>query len=223
MKILILDNHVLFREGLVSLLSGQRNMTVVGETSSASEAIEVVTDHNPDVILMDIHLPDEDGLEVIKIMLSKRPEVKIVVLTTSDSDKSLFSAIRCGAVGYLLKNIPMSKLVLSLRALDRGEAALSRRQTRRLINEFQRMGKLHNQNHFDIDVLTPRELEVLSLLSTKATNQEIAETLTISENTVKVHVHNILDKLEFRNRYEAGNFARRQGIEPDLNGSGNRL
>jgi len=203
---------VLFREGLVNLLSTQSGLKVVGETGCSSEALDIIAEQQLDVILMDIHLPDEDGLDVIKAMLSRKPELNIIVLTTSDSDKLLFSAIQSGAVGYLLKNIPMSKLVLTLKALEKGEAALSRRQTRRLIDEFQRLGGLRHDDHPEFDVLTPRELEVLELLSIDATNQEIAQRLTISENTVKVHVHNILDKLGLRNRSEAGSFARSRGL-----------
>ncbi|HEX6305221.1 MAG TPA: response regulator transcription factor, partial [Anaerolineales bacterium] len=117
------------------------------------------------------------------------------------------------------KNIPMSKLVLSLRAIKRGEAALSREMTHRLISEFQRLGKTYEYDRTDMDALTPRELEVLQLLSTDASNQEIADNLIIAENTVKVHVHNILEKLNVRNRREAGKFARRQGINASMNGS----
>lgn len=219
MKILIVDDHVLFREGLVSLLSNQRDIHVVGEVGTIREAISNVTDLKPDVVLMDVYLQDGDGLEAIKTILSKRAETKVVVLTMYDSEEVLFQAIRNGAVGYLLKNIPMSKLVLSLRAIKRGEAALSREMTHRLISEFQRLGKTYEYDRTDLDALTPRELEVLQLLSTDASNQEIADNLIIAENTVKVHVHNILEKLNVRNRREAGKFARRQGINESINGS----
>ena len=212
MKILIVDDHVLFREGLVSLLVNQPDLTVVGEAGSVGEAITKTCDLKPDLVLIDLHLPDADGLEAIKIILSKRPETKVVVLTIYESEDLFISAIRNGAVGYLNKKMPLAKLLLSLRALNRGEAALSRTMASRLLTEFQRMGKTSQSDKSDLDILTPREMEVLELLGSNATNQEIADRLVIAENTVKVHVHNILEKLNFQNRYQAGKFARRLGI-----------
>jgi two-component system nitrate/nitrite response regulator NarL len=212
MKILIVDDHVLFREGLVSLLAKQPDLTVVGEAGSASEAITKTCELKPDLVLMDLHLPDSDGLEAIKIILSKMPNTRVVVLTVYESEDLLFSAIRNGAFGYLHKNMPLAKLLLSLRAIKRGEAALTRNMASRLVAEFQRMGKTSQNDKPELEILTPREMEVLELLGSKASNHEIAERLVISENTVKVHVHNILEKLNFQNRYQAGRFARRQGI-----------
>jgi two-component system nitrate/nitrite response regulator NarL len=212
MKILIVDDHVLFREGLVSLLANQPDLTVVGEAGSADEAIAKTSELGPDLVLIDLFLPDGDGLEVMKILLSRRPETKVVVLTIYESEDLFISAIRNGAIGYLNKKMPLAKLLLSLRALSRGEAALSRTMTGRLVAEFQRMGKTSQSDKSDLDILTPREMEVLELLSSNATNQEIADRLVIAENTVKVHVHNILEKLNFQNRNQAGKFARRMGI-----------
>jgi two-component system nitrate/nitrite response regulator NarL len=212
MNVLIVDDHVLFREGLVSLLANQPDLTVVGEAGSTREAITKTCELKPDLVLLDLHLPDGDGLEAIRIILSKMPETKVVVLTIYESEDSFISAIRSGAVGYLHKKMPLAKLLLSLRAIERGEAALSRTMTSRLVIEFQRIGKTSQSDKSDLDILTPREMEVLELLGSNATNQEIAEHLVIAENTVKVHVHNILEKLNFQNRYQAGRFARRLGI-----------
>jgi two-component system nitrate/nitrite response regulator NarL len=212
MKILIVDDHVLFREGLVSLLGNQPDLNVVGEAGLVAEAITKTCDLEPDLVLIDLHLPDGDGLEAIKIILSKRPETKVVVLTIYESEDLFISAIRNGAVGYLSKKIPLAKLLLSLRAINRGEAALSRTMASRLVVEFQRLGKTSQSDEPDLDILTPREMEVLELLGSSASNHEIADRLVIAENTVKVHVHNILEKLNFQNRYQAGRFARRLGI-----------
>ena len=219
MKILIVDDHVLFREGLVSLLGKQPDLTVVGEAGTVREAIEKSLDLKPDLVLLEIRLSDGDGVTAIKEILAKRPQTKIVVLTHYDSEDVFISAIRNGALGYLPKRIPMSKLLLSLRALERGEVAVSRSMAGCLVAEFQRLGKTYKDDRTDLDNLTPREKEVLQLLGSNATNQEIADQLIISENTVKVHVHNILEKLDFQNRYQAGRFARRQGIDTPYKGA----
>jgi two-component system nitrate/nitrite response regulator NarL len=223
MNILIVDDHVLFREGLVGLLANQPDLAVVGEAGSASEAITKTRDLKPDLVLIDLHLPDGDGLEVIKIILSRRPETKVVVLTINDSEDLFISAIRNGAVGYLHKKMPLAKLLLSLRAIGRGEAALSRTMASRLVAEFQRMGKTSQSDKSELDVLTPREMEVLELLGSNASNHEIADRLVIAENTVKVHVHNILEKLDFQNRYQAGRFARRLRTDSRPNGISDSL
>lgn len=212
MKILIVDDHVLFREGLVSLLENHPKMTVVGEAGSICEAIEKSIELQPDLVLLETHLPDGNGVEAIKGILANRPDTIILVLTHYDSEDLFISAIRSGARGYLPKRIPMAKLVLSLQALERGEAAMSRTMMTRLVVEFQKIANNYIEDKFSFDNLTPREREVLQLLSANATNQEIADRLTISENTVKVHVHNILDKLDLQNRVQAGRFARSHGI-----------
>jgi two-component system NarL family response regulator len=214
MKILIVDDHVLFREGLASLLNNQPGYTVVGEADSAREAIEKTIELEPDLVLLEILLQDGYGIEVIKEILKIKPEIRIIALTNNDSKDLFFLAIRNGAFGYLLKRIPLSKLLLSINAIEKGEAALSRTMTSQLVGEFQRIAKTDNNDlSSKIDALTPRELEVLQLLSINASNQDIANYLTIAENTVKVHVRNLLEKLKFHNRHQAGRFTRRHGIE----------
>jgi len=212
MKVLTVDDHILFREGLVSLLSDHPDFTVVGEAGTAREAVAMALELKPDLVLLDLNLPDKSGLDVIKSILSKRPETKIVILTILETEDLLLAAIRDGAIGYVVKSTPVSELLLSLRALDRGEAALSRKMTARLVDKVQRLDKSANQDHPDLEVLTPRELEVLRLLGERATNQEIADHLVIAKNTAKVHVHNILKKLGYKSRQEAGKFARDQGL-----------
>lgn len=219
MRILIADDHVLFREGLASLLNNQPGHTVVGEADSAHEALEKTIELEPDLVLLEILLQDGYGIEVIKKILKHRPETKIIVLTNNDSNDLFFLAIRNGAMGYLLKRIPLSKLLRSINAIEKGEAALSREMTSQLVSEFQRIGTTSDSNlgNAKLDTLTPRELEVLHLLSVNASNQDIANYLTIAENTVKVHVRNILEKLNFQNRHQAGRFARRYGLEQHNN------
>jgi DNA-binding NarL/FixJ family response regulator len=212
MKILIVDDHVLFREGLVSLLSVQPDITIVDEVGTAQEAVEKALELKPDLILMDIGLPDFDGLEATRIILNQLPETKIVILTIYDSDDLLFTSISSGAKGYLLKNTPLVKFLTALRGLERGEAALSRTMTSRILDEFARLAQTRSGDEINLDPLTARERDIIGLLAKNATNREIAEELVISENTVKVHIHNILEKLNLQNRREAALYARQRGM-----------
>jgi DNA-binding NarL/FixJ family response regulator len=214
MRILVVDDHVLFREGLVSMLTGQPDFSVVGEAGSVEDAITKARDLKPDLILLDIGLPDGSGLDAARAIFAERPEVKIVMLTVYETDDLLLGAVRSGAKGYLYKNTPISKLLAALRALERGEPAISRTMAGRILEEFTRLGSVKEPvENNNISGLTLRELEVLKLLGTGASNREIAESLFISINTVKIHVHNLLEKLSLRNRREATWFARRHGLE----------
>lgn len=208
-KILIVDDHAIIREGLISLFKPQPDFEVVGEVGTMREAITKAIELRPDLVLMDISLPDGSGVEATRAILAQRPETKIVMLTVHESDELLFDAIRSGAKGYVLKNTPVTNLIASLRALDKGEAAISRAMAGSLVEEFSRMGKLTSHGGEDLENLTQRELDVLELLSTGATNRQIADRLVISENTVKNHVSSILKKLNLRNRREVAKFARR--------------
>lgn len=212
MKILIVDDHTLFREGLVSLIGQQPDLKVVGEAGSVQKALELARKHLPDMILMDFNLPDGTGLDATQAILAEYPQAKIVFLTIYEDDERLFSAIRSGAKGYLLKNIPVAKLLAALRGLERGEAALSRQMTSRVLNEFSQIPSVQMHSNSPFETLTSREREILRFLALGSTNQEIATRLVISENTVKNHVHNVLEKLGLRNRREAQDFARRNGL-----------
>ncbi len=212
MKILIVDDHVLFREGLVSLLETQPDITVLGEAGRVSEAVVMAHELEPDLILMDFGLPDGTGLDATHAILDEQPEAKIVFLTVHEQDDRLFAAIRSGAKGYLLKNVPVSKLLDYLRGVQHGEAAISPTMTSHILDEFARLGRAVDSDPAEIGELTPRELEVLRELATGATNQEIADRLVITDNTVKVHVRNILAKLNLPNRRAASDFARRHGL-----------
>ena len=196
----------------MSLLEKHPDFSVVGEAGSIREAIERSMELQPDLVLLETDLPDGNGLEAIRGILDKRPDTIIAVLAQYNSRDSFISAIRSGARGYLPKKIPMAQLILSLQALERGEAMIPQTMTSYLVDELQKVANTYPDDRIDIDFLTPREKEVLQLLSTNATNQDIADHLTISKNTVKAHIHNILDKLNLQNRNQAGRFARRQGI-----------
>jgi two-component system NarL family response regulator len=212
MRILIVDDHPLFREGLVSLLNSQADFSVVGQAGSVAEAIALAHELGPDLILMDFGLPDGTGLDAIEAILADLPKTSIVFLTVHDEDDRLFAAIRGGAKGYLLKNVPASKLLAYLRAVEDGEAALSGAMTSRVLSEFARLSTAHETDRSVVSELTWREMEVLRQVATGATNREIAKRLVITENTVRNHVSKILEKLDLRNRREAADFARRHRL-----------
>ncbi|RPI25728.1 MAG: DNA-binding response regulator [Chloroflexota bacterium] len=210
MKILIVDDHALFREGLVSLFKSQKDFEVVGEAGTAEMAVRMAAALQPDLILMDIHLPDASGIDAVKRILTDYPDIMIVMLTAHESEALLFKAITYGAKGYLLKNTPISTLLPSLRGLMKGEAALSRTMTAQVLEQVVRLGNRPTREDIgSLDKLTQRERDVLRELSKGASNQEIAQRLVISENTVKIHVHNILEKLNLPNRRAASRFAPR--------------
>lgn len=208
MKIVIVDDHVLFREGLASIIGSEPGIEIVGMAGTVDEAIQMTGLHRPDVILMDFTLPDGTGADATRQILSEHPECKIVFLTMSEQDEDLFDAIRSGAKGYLLKNMQPQKLVVALRSVHRGESALSRSMTMRLMEELSRTKK---PEVFQDVTLTHREVEVLRTLASGKSNQEIATELFISENTVKYHVHSMLGKLGVNDRRELAKYAKDHG------------
>lgn len=212
MRVLIVDDHVLFREGLTSLFSLQPDLEVVGGAGSGEEAIKKASELQPDLVLVDVGLKDGSGLETIGNVLSCYPGTKVIVLTLLESDETMIAAIRSGASGYLLKSTPISKLVATLRAVENGEAALSRKMTGRVLQELARQKNNGETKLAGLNSLTDREIEVLRCLGAGASNREIAEKLYIAHNTVKNHVHNILNKLNLKNRREAARLARYQGL-----------
>jgi DNA-binding NarL/FixJ family response regulator len=185
---------------------------VAGEAGSVSQAIEMARELEPDLILMDFGLPDGTGLKATQAILAERPETKIVFLTVHEQDDRLFAAIRSGAKGYLLKNVPVSRLLDYLRGVERGEAAVSPTMTSHILDEFARLDAAPDPGPTELSELTRREVEVLREVAGGATNSEIAGRLHISENTVKNHVGSILTKLNLRNRREAASLARRHGL-----------
>jgi DNA-binding NarL/FixJ family response regulator len=213
-RILVVDDHILFREGLISLINSQPDFAVVGEASTVADAIRLAQELSPEIILMDYGLPDGTGVEAAQAILSTNPQIKIVFLTVHDNDSFLFEAIRSGARGYLLKNMPVSKLMAALRALERDEAAISRQMAARIMQEFARLSKTGGMvSDAALTTLTRRELEVLIALASGASNEEIAGRMFISVSTVKNHIHNILEKLNLKNRRELAHFAERHGLK----------
>ncbi len=211
-RIVIVDDHVLLRDGISSIFKGLPDFEVVGEAGSVAEAIHIVRAQQPDLVLMDYSLPDGTGLEATKEILAFSPQTNVVILTIHEEDDLLFSAVRYGAKGYLLKNIPATEMVSKLRGLSNGDPALSPVHTGRILNEFAKISPTPVNNSKELVLLTDRELEVLQLIVNGASNRKIAEKLFISIHTVKNHVHNILDKLEVDNRLQAADVAVAKGL-----------
>ena len=209
MKLIIVDDHVLFREGLAAIIRSEPDIQIIGQAGGVQESIEMVRQLKPDMVLMDFGLPDGTGADATREILKEHPQCKIVFLTMSEGDEDLFAAIRSGAKGYLLKNMRPAKLVSTLRSVARGESALSRSMTLRLMEELARTKQAPKAGD---PTLTRRELEVLRELASGKSNLEIAEHLFISENTVKYHVHSILDKLSLTDRRDAAIYAREHGL-----------
>lgn len=208
-RILLVDDHVLFREGLISLLEAQPDVKVVGQAGTVHDAIMLIRTVSPHLVLMDLTLPDGTGVEATRAILAEAPKTKIVVLTAHEEEERLFEAIRAGAIGYLFKNVRAVELIETLRGVMRGEAGIRGATARRVLDEFARLSPDHPD---EAVILTAREIEVLRELASGFTNQEIAERLVISENTVKNHVRNVLVKLHFHSRREAAEYARRHGL-----------
>jgi DNA-binding NarL/FixJ family response regulator len=211
-NVLLIDDHELFREAMAALLNSLPDFSVVGQVGSVNRGVEKAIELRPDIILMDVVFKDGSGIDAIKAILSKIPQVKIVILTMQKPEDYLFPTLHSGAKGYLQKNISFTALLASIRALVRGEAALSRSQMTRVLHEFSRMMVKDYASKSIPSALTMRELEVIKELEFGWSNREIAERLSISENTVKRHVHSILKKLGFRNRREAAKFTRAQDL-----------
>lgn len=213
MRILIADDHALFRDGLRSLLATHGH-EVIGEAKNGREAVQYAKQLKPDVVLMDLSMPEMDGLTATRTLTSEMPEVKVIVLTASDSDTNLFEAIKSGAQGYLLKNLEADDFFAMLDRARLGEPALNPSLARKLLQEFAKPAE--SESGVSDDELTAREREVLELMVEGVTsNRKLAKRLGVSENTVKFHVRNILDKLRLHNRAEAVGYAlRKKIVEP---------
>lgn len=212
LRMLLVDDHVLFRKGLAALLATRPGIQVVGEASDGLEALAVAHDLLPDVILMDIHMPKCSGLEATRRIKRELPHVKIVMLTVSDDDQDLFEAIKSGAQGYLLKDLEPNQLYNLLENISGGDVPLSGAIAAKILKVFTRSDLGSPQEPEVIDELTSREISILQLVAEGKTNREIASDLYISENTVKIHLRNILEKLHLQNRIQAAVYAVRQGL-----------
>ncbi len=213
MRILIADDHTLFRDGLKSLLQAEGH-EVVGEAKNGQEAIDLARKLQPEMVLMDVAMPQMDGITATRTLVAEMPNVKVIILTASEDDSKLFDAIKSGAQGFLLKNLEADDFFSLLERASHGEPALTPNLARKLLQEFARPVE-------EPDPLTDREREVLELMVEGITsNRKLAKRLGVSENTVKFHVRNILDKLRLHNRAEAVGYAlRKKIIDPGTGGS----
>jgi len=213
-RILLVDDRSLFRQAIASLIEMQDDMVVAGQAGNGLEAVEQAHALGPDLIVMDIEMPVMNGVEATRLIKEQLPGIKIVVLTVSEDDDYLFDAIRFGADGYLLKNLSPEQLYDLLRAVMRNETPLSPAIATRFLAEFRRERKVREapSDVPEAPVLTRRELEVLRLVADGLGNKEIGTRLSITEGTVKNHVHNALRKLQLENRIQAAGFIVRQGL-----------
>ena len=213
-KVLIVDDHTLFRRGIAAVLANQEGLEVVGEASDGLEAIQKAKEIVPDVILMDLNMPRCSGLEAIQALQTEMPQINVLVLTVSEMEADLFASVKFGARGYLLKKAEPEELVQAIGHVAQGGAMVSPLMATKLLAEFQDLTTGVDREPVEETNadLSPREGEVLQLVATGATNKEIAESLFISENTVKTHLQNIMEKLHLANRSQAAAYAVEKGL-----------
>lgn len=206
-KILIVDDHPLIRRGLSAVLKEADGMTIVGEAVDGLQAVKRARDLSPDVVLMDIFMPTMNGVEATAILLRNHPWMKVMMLTISDKEEDLYSAIKAGASGYLLKNVRPEELVDGIRQVVQGGAIITPNLAPRLLKDL--LEERADSEQPLPTALTHREREVLELVSTGLSNREIANKLFVSENTIKTHLRNVMDKYHFKNRAEAAAYIAR--------------
>ena len=217
-RIVLVDDQALFREGLKTLLSIWDDIEVIGEASNGQEAIAVVAELKPDVVLMDLRMPVLDGVAATRRISAETPRSKVIVLTTFDDDETVFDGLRAGAVGYLLKDVSSDKLVEAIKITAAGGSFLQPSVAAKVLAEFSRVKPVGSvisaeaSNNTLIEPLSKRELQILNVLASGASNREIANTLFITEGTVKNHVTNILGKLAVRDRTQAALKAKEIGL-----------
>jgi len=217
-RVLLADDNALFREGMASLLNRCEGVQVIGQAKDAAEAVRKTTLVRPDVVLMDLSMPLGGGVDAPRKILAERPDQAICMLTISEQESDLSAAIRAGARGYLVKTVALDDLCQSLHVLSEGGSVVTPHLAARLLDEFAKLAQVVREGPSEAEKLTGREREVLELVARGASNKEIANRLVIAENTVKVHLRNILDKLQLRNRQQAAAFAVQEGLVREVRG-----
>jgi DNA-binding NarL/FixJ family response regulator len=212
-RVMICDGHALFRRGLIMVLESEEGIEVVAEAEDGAEAVAKAEELAPDVVLMDVRMPRVSGIEATRSIADSVPTAKILMLTVSDEEDDLYDAIKAGAAGYLLKEISIEEVATAIRAVVSGQSLISPSMASKLLSEFTNLAKKADERQaLPTPRLTERELEVLKLVAQGMSNREIASELYISENTVKNHVRNILEKLHLHSRMEAVVYAVREKL-----------
>ncbi|MDZ7675277.1 MAG: response regulator transcription factor [Acidimicrobiales bacterium] len=212
-RVMICDDHALFRRGLLMVLETEDDIEIVAEVEDGQEAIDRVADEIPDVVLMDVRMPEVDGIEATRLIVERAPTARIIMLTVSDEESDLYAAIKAGATGYLLKEIAIEEVADAVRAVVAGQSPINPSMASKLLTEFTNLAKRADEkSSVPTPRLTDRELEVLGFVAQGQSNREIAGGLFISENTVKNHVRNILEKLHLHTRMEAVMYAVRENL-----------
>ena len=213
-RVLVVDDHALFRRGLEMVLEQEPDIEVVGEASDGAEAVEQASETTPDVVLMDVRMPRRGGIDACTAIKDAVPSTKIIMLTISDEEADLYDAIKAGAMGYLLKEISIEEVASAIRAVHGGQSLISPSMASKLITEFAALSKRSQERQQQVPApkLTEREMEVLKLVAKGLNNRDIAKQLFISENTVKNHIRNILEKLQLHSRMEAVVYAVREKL-----------
>ncbi len=212
-RVIVADDHEVFRHGLYMVLEPERDIDVVAEAGNGREAVELARVHAPDVVLMDVRMPDMSGIDATGRIRETVPHTKILMLTISDEEEDLYDAIKVGANGYLLKEISIEEVADSIRQVHAGQSLISPSMASKLLTEFAAMArKDEEKQQMPTPRLTDREMEVLTLVAQGLNNRDIAKELFISENTVKNHVRNILEKLHLHSRMEAVVYAVREKL-----------
>jgi DNA-binding NarL/FixJ family response regulator len=217
-RVLVADDQSMVRAGFRMLLAGDEDIDVVAEASNGLEAVEKAARFEPTVVLMDIRMPELDGLEATRRILAADDSARVLILTTFDLDEYVYEALRAGASGFVLKDDPPEQLIAAIRTVAAGDALLSPTVTRRVIDRFTRIPRPTPPK--ELEELSERELEVFRLIARGLSNAEIGQELYISETTVKTHVTHILQKLNLRDRVQAVVLAYQTGLEPDADSSG---
>jgi two-component system nitrate/nitrite response regulator NarL len=221
-RVLLVDDHALFRNGVKALLSRRTEVEVVGDAGDALEGVKRAAELRPDVVLLDLHMPGMSGREALRLIIDQDPDVRVIMLTVSEDAEDLLDTLKAGAAGYLLKNTDADYLVQSVCRASQGESVVAPQMTGMLVSGLKSLARGERQ----VDVppsrekLTPREIEILVALASGASNKEIARDLRLAESTVKIHVQHILRKLELSSRVQAAVYAVEQGLVARTSGQG---